>query len=75
LEYTALYPDGKTTTSKIADTNIWQSQATGNPYVLYSVIIVVVAIILVVILFVVRIRKKKSVSSNRNDTGQKSENP
>lgn len=23
LEYTALYPDGKTTTGKIADTNIW----------------------------------------------------
>jgi hypothetical protein len=63
LEYTALYPDGKTTIGKIADTNIWQPQAESSPYLLYSAIIAAVTIVLVVTLLVLRIRKKKSVSN------------
>ena len=59
LEYSALYPDGKTTTGKIADTDIWNPQQVIDPYLLYAIITVVAAIVLAVVLFVVR-RKKKT---------------
>jgi hypothetical protein len=62
LEYSALYPDGKTTTGKIADTNIWQPQQGTDPYVLYAMATVVTVIVLVAILFAVR-RKKKTAET------------
>jgi hypothetical protein len=62
LEYTAYYPDGKTTTGTIADTNMWQPESTINPYLLYAIIIVVVAIIVIVALTAVRARRKKGTA-------------
>jgi hypothetical protein len=71
LEYTAYYPDGKTTTGMIADTNMWQPESAGvdlgrffgelvqNPYLLYTVIIVVAAIVVVAALLAVRARRKR----------------
>jgi hypothetical protein len=70
LEYTALYPDGKTTTGKIADTDLWSSQQGIDIYVLVTIVIVVAAIVLAVVLFVLRKRKKTAeISSQNNRTG------
>jgi hypothetical protein len=62
LEYTALYPDGKTTIGKIADTNIWQPEAATSSYVIYLVIIAAIVIILAVVLLWVRARGKRKIS-------------
>jgi hypothetical protein len=63
LEYLALYPDGKTTTGKIAGTDIWNAQQAIDPYVLYAVVAVVAAMILAAILLLVRRKKKSSIPS------------
>ncbi len=62
LEYTAHYSDGKTTIGKIADTNIWQPDATSGSYLIYLVIIAAISVVLVVALLWVRARGKRKIS-------------
>jgi hypothetical protein len=58
LEYSSFYPDGKTTTGKIVDTDLWAPEQAIDPYVLYAIVILVAAIVLALVLLVVRKRKK-----------------
>lgn len=60
LEFSALYPDGKTSTGKIGGTNIWQPQQAIDPYVLCAIATVVIVIVLAVVLFAIRRKKKTS---------------
>jgi hypothetical protein len=64
LEFSALYPDGKTSTGKIAGTNIWQPQQAIDPYVLCAIATVVIVIVLAVVLFAIRRKKKTSETTS-----------
>ena len=60
LEFLAHYPDGKTSSGKLSDTDIWQPKQDGNYGLVYAATFVVILIVAVSILFVVRRRKKAS---------------
>jgi len=60
LEFLAHFPDGKTSSGKLSETNIWQPQQDGNYGLVYAATFVVILIVAVSILFVVRRRKKAS---------------
>jgi len=58
LEFLAYFPDSKTSSGKLFDTNIWEPQQDGNYALLYGATLVVILIFVVIILLVVRRRKR-----------------
>ena len=62
LEFLAYFPDGKTSSGKLSDTNIWQPKQDGNFGLVYAATFVVILIVAVSIFFVVRRRKRATKS-------------
>ena len=62
LEFLAYYPDGKTSSGKLSDTNIWQPRQEVNSNLVYAIIFVAIIILAVSILFVVKFKRRKRVS-------------
>jgi hypothetical protein len=60
LEFSAFYPDGKTASGKIVDTDIWQLQRAIDPHVLYLVATVAIVIAVAIALFAMRRKKTTS---------------
>jgi len=59
VQFLAYYPDGKTSSAKLIDTNIWQPQEV-NSWLWYGIILAVIIIVAVGTLFAVRRRKRTS---------------
>jgi hypothetical protein len=59
VQYLAYYPDGKTTSAKLIETNVWQPDQNVSPYLWYAMIIAVTIIVAVSLLLVIRRRKRK----------------
>jgi hypothetical protein len=62
LEFLAYYPDGKTSSGKLSDTNIWQPTQEVNSNLVYAIIFAAIIILAVSILFVVKFKRRKRVS-------------
>ena len=54
LEFNASYPDGKTATGRITETNVWQPDQTVNPYVWYLLTVVAVGVVVALAFFLRR---------------------
>ena len=59
VQFLAYYADGKTSSGKLIDTNIWQPQEV-NSWLWYGIILAVIIIVAVGTLFAVRRRKRTS---------------
>jgi hypothetical protein len=59
LEFLAYFPDGKTSSGKLFDTNIWYPKQDHNFSLTYVTAIVVILTVAVSILFIIRRRKSK----------------
>jgi hypothetical protein len=59
VQFLAYYPDGKTSSGKLIDTDIWQPQEV-NSWLWYGIILAVIIIVAVGTLFAVRRRKRTS---------------
>ena len=62
LEFLAYFPDGKTSSGKLSDTNIWQPKQDDNCVLVYAAIFLLILIVAFGILFIVK-RMKRATKS------------
>ena len=60
VQYLAYYQDGKTTSAKLIETNVWQPDHAISPYSWHALIIAATTIVAASVLLAIRRRKRKS---------------